>query len=247
MKFIEKQIKRVTLKSPIIIQGLPGIGNVGRLAVDYLIDETDAVLFKEIYSSSFPNSVFVNADSTVSLPSLRFYHRRIKSKDYVFIMGDAQPTEEEKSFELSEKIVETAKKWGARLIITIGGIGLRAEPSKPKVHAVVSDPKMKKQLKNYVILDGDKTVGFIVGANGLVVGLASLAKLKAIALLSETFAHPEHFGINAALSALEVVNSITGLNIELNRLKSEVKSLKRRAKKVAQMEESSPEEMSYIG
>jgi len=41
---IRKVIKTMPkLKDPILIEGLPGIGNVGKVAVDFMIDELGAV------------------------------------------------------------------------------------------------------------------------------------------------------------------------------------------------------------
>jgi len=34
----EKFSKPLKLKNPILIEGLPGIGNVGKIAIDYIID-----------------------------------------------------------------------------------------------------------------------------------------------------------------------------------------------------------------
>jgi len=45
------------LKNPILIEGLPGIGNVGKLAVEHLIDSIGATKFAEIYSKDFPPQV----------------------------------------------------------------------------------------------------------------------------------------------------------------------------------------------
>src|SRR3972149_6895941 len=42
------------LTDPIFIEGLPGIGNVGKLAAEHLKDELKAVKFAEIYSKYFP-------------------------------------------------------------------------------------------------------------------------------------------------------------------------------------------------
>ncbi len=56
-----KQIgKKPKLKSPILVEGLPGIGNVGKVVVDFIIDKLKAKKLYEFSSYSFPHSVFVN-------------------------------------------------------------------------------------------------------------------------------------------------------------------------------------------
>ena len=41
------------LNRPILIEGLPGIGNVGKIACDFLCEKIDAKKFATIYSESF--------------------------------------------------------------------------------------------------------------------------------------------------------------------------------------------------
>ena len=43
-------IEKPELKNVTFIEGLPGIGNVGKLAAEHLIDEVGAKKFMEIYS-----------------------------------------------------------------------------------------------------------------------------------------------------------------------------------------------------
>ena len=47
-------LEDVELNNPVFIEALPGIGHVGKLAADHMIDEFNATKFAEIYSPSFP-------------------------------------------------------------------------------------------------------------------------------------------------------------------------------------------------
>jgi len=47
---ITKTVKKMPkLKKPILIEGLPGIGNVGKVAVDFMIDELKAKKLFDIF------------------------------------------------------------------------------------------------------------------------------------------------------------------------------------------------------
>ena len=53
MVIIETTIKileKPKMKNPILVEGLPGIGNVGRVAVGYLVAELKMVKIAELYS-----------------------------------------------------------------------------------------------------------------------------------------------------------------------------------------------------
>ncbi|NLU03902.1 MAG: proteasome assembly chaperone family protein, partial [Methanothermobacter sp.] len=58
-------LEDIELSSPIFIEALPGIGHVGKLAADHIIDELKAVKFAELYSPSFPPQVLVDEDGIV--------------------------------------------------------------------------------------------------------------------------------------------------------------------------------------
>jgi proteasome assembly chaperone (PAC2) family protein len=38
------------LQSPIMVEGLPGVGNVGKLAAEHLLEQVKATKFADIYS-----------------------------------------------------------------------------------------------------------------------------------------------------------------------------------------------------
>ena len=50
----------IQLKNAILLEGLPGVGNVGKLAATHLIEELKAKKCMEIYSSHFPPQVLID-------------------------------------------------------------------------------------------------------------------------------------------------------------------------------------------
>ena len=56
------KIEDVKLKDAILLEGLPGVGNVGKLAAMHLIEELKAKKCMEIYSSHFPPQVLIDDD-----------------------------------------------------------------------------------------------------------------------------------------------------------------------------------------
>ena len=98
--------KKPKLNKPIFIEGLPGIGNVGKVAVDFIIDELNTNKIYEISSYSFPHSVFVNEDNLVELPKIEIFYKKLKSVDVLLLAGDIQPIDEVSSYEFSEKILD---------------------------------------------------------------------------------------------------------------------------------------------
>ena len=138
-----KQIgKKPKLDKPVLIEGLPGIGNVGKVAVDFMIDELNAVKLYELFSYTFPHSVFVNEKNLVELPSTEIYYKKRKDgPDLLLLAGDVQPIDEISCYEFSEKILdimkEECKKLGYSSMTLPSGAGHDAQ-----ILASVSQPGM---------------------------------------------------------------------------------------------------------
>ena len=215
------------LNSPILIEGLPGIGNVGKVAVDFLIDELKAKKLYEITSYTFPHSVFVNEDNLVELPIVEVFYKQLSSKrDLLLLGGDVQPIDEISSYEFSDKVLDLLQKFNGKEIITLGGIGLADIPKKPKVYCTGNTRKVIDKYKNELVsnkLYG--VVGPIVGVSGLLLGLASRRKIEAISFLAETYGHPMYLGIKGAKEILKVLNKELSLNIDINKLDKEIKDI----------------------
>ena len=79
---IEWHVKRrPALKNPILIEGLPGIANVGKIAVDFLAQELKAKRLASFYSNSFPHSVFINEENLVEVPKIELWYKRYNGKN----------------------------------------------------------------------------------------------------------------------------------------------------------------------
>ena len=223
---IDKKIgESVKLNNPILIEGLPGIGNVGKIAVDFLIDQLDHKVMYTIYSTSFPHSVFVNEDNLIEMPSVTLYSVKLKERDLILLSGDVQPVDEESSYEFSNLIVELAHKHGWKEVITLGGIGLGTEPNNPKVYGVANCEEAKNKFSklssrvNFKKIKADA----IIGATGLILGISKLKKMYGVSLLVETFGHQFHIGLKESKALLKALKDILEVEVKLSELDREIK------------------------
>ena len=91
------EITKVQLKEPVLVQGLPGLGYVGKVAVDYFVEKLKPKRFAELYSSYllFPDGnlgINISEDGTYSLPRYEFYAFDEKEPHVILLTGDAQPS-----------------------------------------------------------------------------------------------------------------------------------------------------------
>jgi len=253
MNFKIKTLKKIQFNNPILIEGLPGIGNVGKITLDYLVDSLNAEAFLEIYSNRFPNSVFVNESNLIDLPRITFSYKKFKGKDFIFLGGDVQPVDEAGSYEFCNEVLKLIKKFRGKKLITLGGIGLPRIPNVPKVYATGNSKEIMKYFDDRRVnkkIFG--TVGPIIGVTGLLIGLAKEYKIDAICLLSQTFGHPNYLGIKGSRELLKVLDTKFKFSLDFKSLNEEIKDIEKEIKTKTQeitgFTQMKPEqEVSYIG
>jgi hypothetical protein len=245
------------LKKPVFIEGLPGIGNVGKVAVDFMVDELNAKKLYSFYSVKFPHTVFVNEDNLVELPNIEMYYKKSagnKKQDFLFLVGDIQPIDEESCHRFCMDIIRLLKRFKCTEIITTGGIGLQHVPEKPRLFCTGNDAAA---VEKYVATgsgvrkDIYGVVGPIMGVSGLLVGLAKKENLSGVSLLAETLAHPLYVGVKGAKELIKVIDRRFSLGLNIKRLSDEITKVEEEVLKrgdVSKMAGTTAREpTSYIG
>ena len=120
-----------TIHNPILIEGLPGIGNVGKVAVDFLIEQLRPKKIYSFFSYSFPHSVYVNEKNLVELPTIELYYKQYKGKknDLLLLAGDIQPLDEQSCYAFCDKVLDIFQEFDGKEIIEIR-IKLRLNSTK---------------------------------------------------------------------------------------------------------------------
>ena len=120
------------LKNPVCIVGLPGIGNIGRIAIGYAIQQLKAKKFAELYSPNFFPFVMIH-DNKIHVLRNEFYYYKGGKRDFIFIIGDTQSSDQAGHYEVAGKILEFVKSLGCKEVVTIGGFGTGKVVEKPVV------------------------------------------------------------------------------------------------------------------
>jgi len=230
MSFEIKHISKPELNKPILIEGLPGIGNVGKIAADFIVDSLNAKKFMEITSDFFPHSVFVNEKNLVDLPKIELYYKKGK-QDLIFLTGDVQPLNEKACYEFCNIVLDLLSKCKGREIITLGGIGMNKAPKNPIVYCTANNESIVKKYKTKNLnSDIFGVVGPIIGVTGLLIGLAGKKKIPAIAMLAQTLGHPNYLGIKGSREIIKILNNKLDLKINLNKLDKEIVNMEKEIK-----------------
>lgn len=239
-----KELAKVELKNPIMIEGLPGLGLVGKIAARYLIKQLKAQKFAYLYSPHFPYFVLVSKKGSVRLLRGTFYFWKNEKgeNDLIIFTGDSQAQTIEGQYEISNKILDFAQQHGVKLVITIGGYRVEAKDKPKVIAAATSQSLLNRALQADAVISPMGSP--IVGTAGLILGLAPFRKIDAICLLGETRGYlPDP---KAAKSVLEVLRKILNINVELSGLDEEIakaESMVARLQKIEEKRALQAEEM----
>lgn len=179
-----RQILNPTLENPIFVQGLPGFGNVGKIAAHLLTKFCSAKPFMELYSPSFPDYVSVSSKGICHLPRYEFYAAPMEKNDFIIMTGDTQPSFDDvlAHYSICTDVLEVVKKNGCSLIVTIGGMPMTEE--KAQVYVAATSAKLAQEFMDKGAIIYSK--GRIMGATGLMLGLAKEEGLDGVCLLGAT-------------------------------------------------------------
>lgn len=230
-----KELVKVELNNPVLIEGLPGLGLVGRIATRYLIKQLKTERFAFLYSPHFPYHVLVNKKGSVRLlrGTFHFWRNSNRENDIMLFTGDAQAQTIEGQYEVSDCILNFAKKYNVKIVVTIGGYRMEVKDKPKVIAAATSSELLNKALQAKAQLSPMGSP--IVGTAGLILGLARFKKIDAVCLLGETRGYlpdPE-----AAKSVLEVLQAMFGFDADLAGLDEEIAKAEKVVKRLQKIEE----------
>ncbi len=172
------------LENPVFVQGLPGFGNVGRIAAHLLIKFCEAKPFAELYSPSFPDYVSVSSKGICQLPRYEFYSAPMEKNNLVIMTGEVQPSFDDvvAHYNVCAEIVDFVQRLGCHFIVTMGGVPITEDKTQVYVAATSSRLATEFMEKGAVIY----SKGRIVGGTGLTLALAKERNLDGVCLLGTT-------------------------------------------------------------
>jgi len=208
-------IRKMKFKNPIVIEGLPGIGLVGKIAAKHLAQELKAVRIAEIYSPHFPHQVIMKKNGTIRMLRNVIYGYKKGNKEIIILMGDVQAVTSDAQFEVTNKMLDYFESHNANEIITLGGYGKGAHIEKPRVLGSVTHKQLINKYKKKGVIFGEAK-GTIIGAAGMLLGIGKLRKFKGICLMGET--HGAFVDHSSAKELLKVLCEILEVKINLDNI-----------------------------
>lgn len=248
-------LEDVELNNPVFIEALPGIGHVGKLAADHMIDEFNATKFAEIYSPSFPPQVFVGEEGLIeNMINELYYVKNVgeDNLDIIILVGNTQALSPEGQYGVCQDILNFVKGKGASKIFTLGGMATGQPVEESKIFGAATDEENIELLKEAEV-EIRSNDGGIVGASGLFLGLGLRQEMNGICLMGQT---PGYFiDAQSAESILNKLAVLLNFEIDTDKLEERAEETKEMLAKAQQMEQdiinkanaSSSDDLRYIG
>lgn len=250
------QTEEINLENPIVLEGLPGIGFVGKFVVDQIIKKLDATKFAELKSDYFPPQVTMKENGLIEhMKNEFFYIENLgeNNKDVILLTGNSQGSDFEGQTAISQVLMDYFEDLGASKIYTLGGLGTGEFVENNKVFVAANNEEMIKE-----VLEIDNTEikkddgGAIIGASGLLLYYAQEKNIPGLCLMGET---PGFFiDASAAKAVLLVLFELLNFEIELDEIDEQIEETQKRIAATQQLPQfnmdqqvQSPDDLRYIG
>ena len=248
MKAEIKILKKIESKEFVLVSGLPGIAYIGKLSVDYLIQQLKAELIGEFYSKYFPPYVLVRKDGLVELLRNELHlHRDKAAGEIVFFSGNSQAFSPEGQYEIADTLLDWAVKNGLKKVYSLAAYVTERNFEKPNVYGTATTLEALEELKKKGVVPLDQ--GIISGENGLIMGLAKKRDVEAVCLLGETRGYQTPTGqyiidAKATKAVLNLLTSILNLKVNMEPLEKQANEMDDIIAKMAEVEQRIKEEIS---
>lgn len=248
-------LEEIELDNPILIEALPGLGHVGKLAADHMIDELNATKFAEIYSPSFPPQVLIKEDGIIDNMLNELYYLKDVGEDnldLIILVGNTQALSPEGQYLVCQDILEFVKGYGISSIVTMGGMAIPQPVENPNVYGAATNEANVELLKEAEIGIRSNDGG-IVGASGLFLGLGVRQGIEGICLMGET---PGYFiDAESAEAILKKLSLLLNFEINTDKLDERAEETRKMIAKAQQMEQDlinkanagNADDLRYIG
>ena len=169
-----------------ILEAVPGVGNVGKIVVDSLVDKHPSRTIGWILHPDFPPHSTLDGNGFVSPPRININSILLPDgRTIITVGGPLQPMTAAGQYEVSEAILEMASESGTPQLLVLAG--LAAGTDDREIHVICADAEVRKNLEaNDIPVSKEHPKAGMIGIAGLLISLSPLYGVPAIGLVAET-------------------------------------------------------------
>lgn len=221
--------EEINLNSATVIAGFPSIGLVSTIVANYLIDALGLKQVGALNSPYFPTLSVVHTGEPLS--PVRIYAGTMANGQKIAVFVSEFKPKPNLINALSDAIMIWAKKKGCKLLISPEGMVVEGKSSDEEAlvdaYAIGSTENARNMLQAKNIPQFKN--GIIAGVSGVLLNKGTHEKFDVISILAE--AHPNYPDARAAASAINVIATIIGVDINVGPLYDEAERIEKQLQK----------------
>jgi len=245
-------VAEAELDDPVLVEGLPGVGHVGKLAAEHLLDELDGTLVRRVYSEHFPPQVEVGDEGVAELTSAEFHAVETEGRDLLVLTGDNQAQSNEGHYRLTDAFLDVAEDFGVEEVYALGGVPTGELIEEYDVLGAATSEDLVDDLEELgVEFREDEPAGGIVGVSGLLLGLGERRGVDAACLMGETSGYL--VDPKSAQAVLEILQDQLEFEVDFADLEDRAEEMEEVIGKIQEIEQQqqpnvpSDDDLRYIG
>jgi uncharacterized protein len=221
--------EQIELSNATVIAGFPSIGLVSTIVANYLIDALGLKQVGALNSPYFPTLSVVHTGEPLS--PVRIYAGGVANGQKIAVFVSEFKPKPNLINSLSDSIMAWVKKKNCRLLISPEGMVVEGKTAEEEAvveaYAIGSTEKARQLLQANNIPQFKN--GIIAGVSGVLLNIGRQEKFDVISILSE--AHPNYPDARAAASAINVIATLIGIEINVGPLYEEAERIEKQLQK----------------
>ena len=216
--------EKIDLKGYTFLEGFPGAGLVGPMAISYIIEKLSLKYIGYIESDRFPPLIAIHGEKP--LPAVRLYAQE-KTKVVTILAEFAIPID--LTYTIVDKIYDFIKENGISKIVSIGGIPSQQQDiDQQSVFVIASTEELKKE----AVKAGLRAVGegVATGINAMLMLKTATDNVPDMSILIPV--DPNILDPKYAELAILSLNKLINLGVDIKELDKEAKEVEAKIKDV---------------
>ncbi len=169
------------VESPVFAVALPGVGNVGLIALGFFSKFSGAKKFGHYYSKNFPDHVMIQGNGVCALPGFDFFASKSINPNMVIAISNTPITSEDSKsyYDVFDEIVGFAVEVHSRMLIALDAVAVASKSDE--IYVAATTPRLLKDFSAF----GAKPYEAkrLPGPVGLLLGLSEYHQLKGVGIL----------------------------------------------------------------
>jgi uncharacterized protein len=221
--------EEMNLAGGTVIAGFPSIGLVSTIVANYLIDALGLKQIGAVDSPYFPTLSVVHTGEPLS--PVRIYGGAVPNGEKIAVFVSEFKPKPNLINAISDVIMVWAKKKSCKLLISPEGMVVEGKTSEEEMivdaYAIGSTENARSMLQAKNIPQFKN--GIIAGVSGVLLNKGKHEKFDVISILAE--AHPNYPDARAAASAINVIGTVIGVEINVGPLYDEAERIEKQLQK----------------